>query len=251
MRVIAGRTERGFTDEAPGAAARRSRRPTDRFAGLPIAQAALGFASARHAAQYREIDRAPSIAHPVEVGWLLLRDGQPDKVIAAGLLHDLLEKTATTSPELRRLFGALIARLVESVSDDPSIVKYEPRKRELRDRHRARRPRHACDLRRGQDLQSPGTGTDTNMATPRRKDPRKARSLPRQRRHAPASCRRPRAGRLSRRRAQPARRSLSHRSSPRQADQEHHRIERSKHVEIHDLKAVPRTGGSSQPASQR
>ena len=134
MRVIAGRTERGFTDEAPGAAARHLRRPADRFAGLPIAQAALGFASARHAGQYREIDRAPFIAHPVEVGWLLLRDGQPDKVIAAGLLHDLLEKTATTSAELRRLFGALIARLVESVSDDPSMVNYEPRKRELRDR---------------------------------------------------------------------------------------------------------------------
>ena len=65
---------------------------------------------------------------------MLLCDGEPDEVIAAGLLHDVLEKTATTSAELHRRFGARIARLVESVSDDPSIGEYRSRKRELRDR---------------------------------------------------------------------------------------------------------------------
>jgi (p)ppGpp synthase/HD superfamily hydrolase len=68
------------------------------------------------------------------VGQLLDDDGQPDEVIAAGLLHDLLEKTATTSAELQSMFGVRIARLVESVSDDPSIDDYESRKRDLRDR---------------------------------------------------------------------------------------------------------------------
>jgi hypothetical protein len=46
----------------------------------------------------------------------------------------VLEKTATTSAELHRRFGAHIARVVESVSDDPSLGDYKPRKRELRDR---------------------------------------------------------------------------------------------------------------------
>ena len=112
----------------------RSQRATLSFAGLPLAQAALEFASARHADQSREIDDAPFIVHPIEVGSLLHTDGQPDEVIAAGLLHDLLEKTQTTGAELQRRFGASIARLVESVSDDPSIDDYESRKRELRDR---------------------------------------------------------------------------------------------------------------------
>ena len=40
----------------------------------------------------------------------------------------------TTGAELQRRFGVRIARLVESVSDDPSIDDYESRKRELRDR---------------------------------------------------------------------------------------------------------------------
>jgi (p)ppGpp synthase/HD superfamily hydrolase len=112
----------------------RSRRAADRFAGFPIAQAALEFASKRHAGQYRKIDHAPFIAHPIEVGWLLRCDGQPDEAIAAGLQHDMLEKTATTSAEPRHRFGVRIGRLVETVSDDPSRLDYEARKRDLRAR---------------------------------------------------------------------------------------------------------------------
>jgi (p)ppGpp synthase/HD superfamily hydrolase len=121
-------------DETPSTATARPQRAAGRFAGLPMAQAALRFARARHAGQRREVDHAAFIAHPIEVGLLLDRDGQPDEIIAAGLLHDVLEKTATTSAELHRRFGAQIARLVESVSDDPSIGDYKSRKRELRDR---------------------------------------------------------------------------------------------------------------------
>ena len=121
-------------DETPGTATARPQRAAGQFAGLPMAQAALRFARARHARQHREIDHAPFIAHPIEVGCLLHGDGQPDEIIAAGLLHDILEKTATTSAELHRRFGVHIARRVESVSDDPSRGAYTSRKRELLDR---------------------------------------------------------------------------------------------------------------------
>ena len=134
MCVNAEETHGVVNDEVSGGAAVWSRRATKLFPGLPVARAALTFASARHADQYREIDRASFIAHPIEVGSLLRADGQPDEVIAAGLLHDVLEKTGTTRAELRRRFGACIAGLVESVSDDPSIDDYGSRKRELRDR---------------------------------------------------------------------------------------------------------------------
>ena len=134
MCVIADQTHGILSNEGPDSDTGRSRRTAERFAGLPIAQAALKFASARHAGQSRESEHAPFIAHPIAVGRLLHRDGQPDDVIAAGLLHDLLEKTRTTSPELHRRFGARIARLVESVSDDPSLVDDEQRRSQLRDR---------------------------------------------------------------------------------------------------------------------
>ncbi len=99
-----------------------------------MTRAAFGFAAARHAGQYREIDGVPFIVHPIEVGRLLHGDGQPDYVVAAGLLHDVLEKTATLGLELELEFGTRIAQLVAAVSDDPSIKAYEERKRELRNR---------------------------------------------------------------------------------------------------------------------
>ena len=134
MCVNAEESHGDVNSEVSDSATVRSHRAAESFAGLPIARAALKFASARHANQYRETDHAPFIAHPIEVGSLLHSDGQPDEVIAAGLLHDVLEKTGTTRAELQRRFGADIARLVESVSDDPSIDDYGSRKRELRDR---------------------------------------------------------------------------------------------------------------------
>jgi (p)ppGpp synthase/HD superfamily hydrolase len=121
--------------------ASEERRPSaELFAGLPIARAALRFAQLRHAGQYRECDHAPFIDHPIEVGSLLSGDGQCEDVIAAGLLHDVLEKTATTGEELARRFGTRIGRLVESVSDDPSITEYESRKLDLRNRVAAAGP---------------------------------------------------------------------------------------------------------------
>ncbi len=102
--------------------------------GGGVTRAAFGFAAARHAGQYREIDGVPFIVHPIEVGRLLHGDGQPEHVVAAGLLHDVLEKTETRALELELEFGTHIAQLVAAVSDDPSIVAYEERKRDLRDR---------------------------------------------------------------------------------------------------------------------
>jgi (p)ppGpp synthase/HD superfamily hydrolase len=134
MRITTEKSGSSFTDEASGSATEGRRGPPQRFAGLPIAQAALRFAQARHAGQYREIDHAPFIEHPIEVGRLLCQAGQSEEVIAGGLLDDVLEKTATTSDELERRFGTRVARLVESVSDDPSVTDYQSRKRELRDR---------------------------------------------------------------------------------------------------------------------
>ncbi len=131
---MAVQTKWSLSEDVSASAAVRSRRAEDWFAGLPTAQAALELASARHANQYREIDHAPFIVHPIEVGRLLYCDGRPTDVIAAGLLHDVLEQTATPSAELRHRFGARVAWLVESVSDDPSISGYMMRKRELRDR---------------------------------------------------------------------------------------------------------------------
>lgn len=67
------------------------------------------------------------------MAWLLYEAGAPDRMIAAGLLHDTLEKTSATADELGARFGSRIAELVVALTDDPLIARYAPRKAALRD----------------------------------------------------------------------------------------------------------------------
>jgi hypothetical protein len=99
---------------------------------LPKTRAALAFARRHHAGQLRSTDGAPFIEHPIEVSRLLYRAGATDQVIAAGLLHDVLEKTEVTVAELRAMFGVRISRLVAAVSEDEEIAGYVQRKAALR-----------------------------------------------------------------------------------------------------------------------
>jgi (p)ppGpp synthase/HD superfamily hydrolase len=93
---------------------------------------AWGLASERHRGQVRW-DGAPFILHPLEVASLLANTGHDDAVVAAGALHDVLEKTDTTVVELDELFGAEVAAVVAAVSEDASIEDYVERKRGLRE----------------------------------------------------------------------------------------------------------------------
>jgi hypothetical protein len=104
--------------------------------GLPTAQAAARFAAERHGDQRREADEAAFVVHPMEVASLLARSGYPDHVVAAGVLHDVLEDTDAQRDELEARFGRDVADLVAAVSDDPSIEDEEARKDELRERVR-------------------------------------------------------------------------------------------------------------------
>lgn len=104
----------------------------DLVAALPRSRAALAYAEEQHAGQLRKADGAPFIVHPIEVAVLLYDAGATDDVIAAGVLHDTIEKTSTDRAELRRRFGAKTAALVAAVSEDEGIPGYATRKAALR-----------------------------------------------------------------------------------------------------------------------
>src|SRR4029077_15183434 len=57
----------------------------------------------------------------------------PDHLIAAGALHDVIEKTAVTARELRERFGQKVATLVLAVTEDEHVAGYTTRKAALRD----------------------------------------------------------------------------------------------------------------------
>ena len=100
--------------------------------GLPKTQAALEYARELHAGQVREADGAPFIVHPREVASLLYDAGAPDHLIAAGALHDVIEKTPARAPDLRERFGARVATLVLALTEDEDIPRYAARKAALR-----------------------------------------------------------------------------------------------------------------------
>jgi (p)ppGpp synthase/HD superfamily hydrolase len=59
---------------------------------LPQTEAAVAYAERLHAGQ-RQGDGTPYLLHPLEVASLLHDAGAPDHLIAAGALHDVLEKS--------------------------------------------------------------------------------------------------------------------------------------------------------------
>jgi (p)ppGpp synthase/HD superfamily hydrolase len=99
---------------------------------LPLASEAFEFTAERHAGQLREADAAPFLLHPLEVGALLHVFGYPERVVTAGLLHDILESSDTSAVELRMRFGPVIAGLVEAVSENPAVEDPVERKARLR-----------------------------------------------------------------------------------------------------------------------
>lgn len=101
-----------------------------------LIRSAMKFAARCHANQRRDSDQRPFIEHPVEVARLLRDAGCPDVVIAAGLLHDVLENGHSSVAELTACFGADVANLVQAVSDDTSIRSYRRRKHLLREQVR-------------------------------------------------------------------------------------------------------------------
>lgn len=105
-------------------------------ANLPLTRAAVEFARERHAGQSREADGAAFLAHPLEVASLLARSSYPDHVVAAAVLHDVLEDTDAERGELASRFGPEVAELVALVSDDPAIQGEAERKDDVRERVR-------------------------------------------------------------------------------------------------------------------
>jgi guanosine-3',5'-bis(diphosphate) 3'-pyrophosphohydrolase len=99
-----------------------------------LATAALRFARGVHLGQHRKQTHEQFVEHPIAVARLLSDSGYNGPIIAAAYLHDVVEKTDVELDEIRTSFGPEVAGLVDSLSEDPEIDGYGPRKRALRKR---------------------------------------------------------------------------------------------------------------------
>ncbi|MCH5161270.1 MAG: bifunctional (p)ppGpp synthetase/guanosine-3',5'-bis(diphosphate) 3'-pyrophosphohydrolase [Clostridiales bacterium] len=82
---------------------------------------ALKYATDMHDGQYRASGE-PYIIHPIAVANLLLDIGMDSSTVAAALLHDCIEDTASTSEEITALFGSEICMLVNGVTKLAKMV---------------------------------------------------------------------------------------------------------------------------------
>lgn len=78
---------------------------------------ALGFCIGAHHNQKRKYTFEPYYVHCLEVAHTLYRYGEPAHVVAAGLLHDVIEDTDRTYTNIANAFGEEVANLVAEVTD--------------------------------------------------------------------------------------------------------------------------------------
>lgn len=101
----------------------------------PLVHRAVEYAAQKHLGQWRKNPDVPTpyFSHPANVAILLSRSGFGDQIIAAGVLHDVVEDCGVTLDELAKLFGDKVAELVSGVSEDKGIKDWEERKRKYRE----------------------------------------------------------------------------------------------------------------------
>jgi guanosine-3',5'-bis(diphosphate) 3'-pyrophosphohydrolase len=87
---------------------------------------AAAFAAEKHAGQKRKGHAGePYINHLIEVAELIA-GASPEldvNLVMAGLLHDTIEDTGVTAPELEKRFGRDVTALVLEATDDKSLPK--------------------------------------------------------------------------------------------------------------------------------
>ena len=85
-----------------------------------IIEEAVEFAKKAHEGAVRKGTAVPYIVHPVETALIVALMTTDEEMVAAALLHDVVEDTPVTEEEIRSLFGERIASLVQAESEDKS-----------------------------------------------------------------------------------------------------------------------------------
>lgn len=102
---------------------------------LTLLDHAIIFATKAHSGTTRKGTNVPYIVHPIEAAAIVSAMTDDEEVIAAAVLHDVLEDTEATREDLLAQFGRRITNLVENESEDkrktlPAALTWKTRKQE-------------------------------------------------------------------------------------------------------------------------
>jgi hypothetical protein len=99
------------------------------WAFMPLEDRARSFAAWAHRDQKRKYTGDPYIRHPEAVAALVRGVPHTEEMLAAAWLHDTVEDTEATPADIVRLFGSVVASLVEQLTD---VSRPEDGNRKLR-----------------------------------------------------------------------------------------------------------------------
>lgn len=92
---------------------------------------AHAFAAERHATHKRKYNGMPYLGHLERVAGTVAAAGADPEVVAAALLHDVVEDTPTTNEEVRAKFGNRVAELVAWLTKVPLEAGNRAKRKEL------------------------------------------------------------------------------------------------------------------------
>jgi guanosine-3',5'-bis(diphosphate) 3'-pyrophosphohydrolase len=98
----------------------------------------------KHVGQVQKVNGRPYVEHPAAVATDVSEAGFDPEMVAAALLHDIVEDSHVTVDDVRERFGDRVAGLVEAMTDRAEIEPYERRKALHRERVVAAGPEAAA-----------------------------------------------------------------------------------------------------------
>ncbi|MDB2315472.1 HD domain-containing protein [bacterium] len=129
---------------------------------MNLVEKAKLFATKAHEGQVRKYTGEPYIIHPIEVSEIVERYNGSKEMIAAALLHDVVEDTDVTIEEIRNEFGNSVAMLVDDLTD---VSKKEDGNRAVRkamDREHTAKASAAAMVVKAADMISNGKDIKVN-----------------------------------------------------------------------------------------
>ena len=85
---------------------------------MNLLEEAIIYATIMHQGQVRKFGNSPAILHSMEVAQILSTMTDDQELLAAGILHDVVEDTDGTLEEIEKRFGKRVAELVASESEE-------------------------------------------------------------------------------------------------------------------------------------
>ena len=105
----------------------------DKGEQVDLIDRAIELAVKAHKKQERKGTRKAYILHPFAVGVLLAKAGCSEQVIAAGILHDVVEDARVKPERIREEFGDKVASIVEQCTEPDKRRAWEKRKQHTLD----------------------------------------------------------------------------------------------------------------------